>query len=245
MKIKKNRKEMGLDAVIHGLAGIVVRVEAGTLETSVRELVSTTSLEHVDSFVHNGFSNALLEAEKTPAFIVREGREASPFREFNTAPRTLDKPDTRLESFIFETEDMEHLLECHRALGMAFPEEVLRWRGSCYARLKPSMNTHNSIGYVQFDGERTFKPEGAGAGMPLVQKPERDHVHNVGFLDHSATRLTHLDRTPAILELMMLTGYDFTEAIYVKSFNSITNVTRLQGKDFAMVLTSGIKPYTG
>jgi len=42
---------------------------------------------------------------------------------------------------------------------------------------------------------------------------------------------------------MSLTNYNFDFAIYVKLFNSITNVARLTKKDFAMVFTSGISPY--
>jgi hypothetical protein len=42
---------------------------------------------------------------------------------------------------------------------------------------------------------------------------------------------------------MNLTNYNFAFAIYVKVFNSITNVARFSPKDFAMVFTSGISPY--
>ena len=42
---------------------------------------------------------------------------------------------------------------------------------------------------------------------------------------------------------MNLTNYNFDFAIYVKVFNSITNVARLSSKDFAMVFTSGISGY--
>lgn len=42
---------------------------------------------------------------------------------------------------------------------------------------------------------------------------------------------------------MSLTNYDFDFAIYLRIFNSITNVARLTKKDFAMVFTSGISPY--
>ncbi len=42
---------------------------------------------------------------------------------------------------------------------------------------------------------------------------------------------------------MELTNYNFDFAIYVKVFNSITNVARLSKSDFAMVFTTGISPY--
>ena len=66
---------------------------------------------------------------------------------------------------------------------------------------------------------------------------------NVKELDHAATRVRAKDRDVAIIEFMNLTNYNFDFAIYVKIFNSITNVARLSSKDFAMVFTSGISSY--
>jgi hypothetical protein len=114
-----------------------------------------------------------------------------------------------------------------------------------YVQTRPSPNTHNSVGYVQFLGERNFVPKAAKRGMAIIPKPDNDYADKIGYLDHAATRINYIDRVPAILEWMNLTGYDFSESVYAERFNSITNVTRLKGRDFAMVLTSGIRPYTG
>ena len=62
-------------------------------------------------------------------------------------------------------------------------------------------------------------------------------------IDHAATRVRAEDRDEAIVEFMELTNYRFDFAIYVKVFNSITNVARLTAADYAMVFTSGIAPY--
>ena len=80
--------------------------------------------------------------------------------------------------------------------------------------------------------------------MKIFHKPETDYLDNIGKLDHTATRVKAQDRDAAIIEFMSLTNYNFDFAIYVKLFNSITNVARLTKKDFAMVFTSGISPYT-
>jgi len=245
LAVKSARKESGIDGVLKGLAGIIIRVEEGALKETVTEFVATTSLEHVDSFLHGAYSTAILEAKNTPTFLIREGSAPNPFQAMNIAPRTEKRPNTRLETFIFETTDIGHLVSEQKKRGVAFMADVLEGRNHSYAQTRPSPNTHNTVAYIQFNEERSFLPEKAKAGIPLVPKPDLRHVHDIGFLDHTATRITHMDRAPAILELMGLTGYDFSEAIYAKLFNSITNVTRLQGKDFAMVLTSGIKPYTG
>jgi hypothetical protein len=243
--VKAARKKAGIDRAMKGLVGIVLRVEEGTLAESVRELSGTTPLEHTGSFIHGGYSTAIMEAENTPAFIVRESAVPSPFQSLNIGPRTKDKPNTRLETFIFETTDIEHVVREQRNRGAAFMTDIIPMGGHKFAQTRPSPNTNNTVAYVQFDGEPSFKPGKAKPGIRVIPKPETEHVRGIGFLDHAATRITHMDRAPAILEWMGLTGYDFSEAIYARLFNSITNVTRLKGKDFAMVLTSGIKPYTG
>jgi len=51
------------------------------------------------------------------------------------------------------------------------------------------------------------------------------------------------DRDAAIIEFMQVTNYNFDFAIYVRIFNSITNVARISKKDFALVFTSGVMPY--
>jgi hypothetical protein len=58
-----------------------------------------------------------------------------------------------------------------------------------------------------------------------------------------ATRVRAEDRDRAIIEFMELTSYDFDFSVYVSVFNSITNVARLAPDEFAMVFTSGIRPF--
>lgn len=243
--LKAARKKAGTDKLLKGLAGIIIRVQEGTVRDSVKELISTTSLEHTASFSHEGYSQAVLQAEKCPTFIVRESREFNPFWTLNSHPRTVEKPDSRLETFVFETTDIEELVKIQRARGVSFSSEITDMGSHLFIRTRPSPSTHNSVGYVQFKGEKTLIPKDAKKGISIIPKPKRDYLGQITILDHAATRITYLDRIPAILEWMNLTGYDFSESVYAACFNSITNVTRLQGKDFAMVFTSGIRPYTG
>lgn len=52
-----------------------------------------------------------------------------------------------------------------------------------------------------------------------------------------------MERDKAIIEFMELTNYTFDFPVYVKVFDSITNVARLAPGEFAMVFTSGIQPF--
>jgi 4-hydroxyphenylpyruvate dioxygenase-like putative hemolysin len=113
-----------------------------------------------------------------------------------------------------------------------------------FVQTEPSAYTGSSIGLIQWKkGGRDYSTEDS---VPLdwqLLKPENDYLRNIEELDHAATRVRAQDRDAAIIEFMSLTNYDFDFAIYVRLFNSITNVARLTKKDFAMVFTSGISPY--
>ena len=76
-----------------------------------------------------------------------------------------------------------------------------------------------------------------------VEKKDRPYLDNIKYLDHAATRLECHNRDAAIIEFMELTNYGFDFAIYVKSFNSITNVARLSKDAYAQVFTTGIEPF--
>jgi len=76
-------------------------------------------------------------------------------------------------------------------------------------------------------------------------RSDKSYLRNIGRLDHTALRVHAENRDAAIIEFLELTNYHFDFAIYVKLFNSITNVARLSNDDFAMVFTSGISPYVG
>ena len=49
-----------------------------------------------------------------------------------------------------------------------------------------------------------------------MKKPKLDHLKNIRWLDHAATRVKAQDRDLAIIEFMKLTNYNFDFAIYVK-----------------------------
>ncbi|MGM0510866.1 MAG: hypothetical protein ACQESD_07070, partial [Thermoplasmatota archaeon] len=108
----------------------------------------------------------------------------------------------------------------------------------------PSTYTGNSLGFIEWKGgERNYASEKDEVLDWNFQKPDKEYLSNIKELDHAATRVRAKDRDAAIIEFMELTNYDFDFAIYVETFNSITNVARLTKDDYAMVFTSGVIPY--
>jgi 4-hydroxyphenylpyruvate dioxygenase-like putative hemolysin len=73
-----------------------------------------------------------------------------------------------------------------------------------------------------------------------LPKPDAPHLRNIGVFDHASVRVRAKDRDDAIVEFLELTNYSFSMAVYVDNLNSITNVARLPGEPYAMVITSGL-----
>jgi 4-hydroxyphenylpyruvate dioxygenase-like putative hemolysin len=99
------------------------------------------------------------------------------------------------------------------------------------------------VAAVQPGHDASYAGEGDDETELGLEKPDAPHLGKIGFLDHTATRVRAADRDSAIIEFMRLTNFKFDFAIYVRKLNSITNVARLREGEFAMVFTSGIKPY--
>jgi 4-hydroxyphenylpyruvate dioxygenase-like putative hemolysin len=150
-----------------------------------------------------------------------------------------------LETFVFETTDIEKYASIQKSRGVAFlTDEIIKAEDFSFIQTIPSSYTGLSLGFIQWDrrGGDYFSLESEDLRWQH-KKPEGDHLHKIKELDHTATRVRANDRDAAIIEFMELTNYNFDFAIYVKLFNSITNVARLSPSDFAMVFTSGISPY--
>jgi hypothetical protein len=172
-------------------------------------------------------------------------RARNPFVSLNVFPKSQHLPNTRLETFVFETTDIEKYVSIQKSAGIEFlTNEILRTNNFSFIQTKPSRYTSNSIGLIQWNEARGNYLTEESKELPWqFRKPEKGHLKNIGRLDHTATRVQARDRDAAIIEFMRLTNYNFGFAIYVKLFNSITSVARLTKKDFAMVFTSGISPY--
>jgi len=247
-RVREERSRLGLDGLAGGLRCAVINVEPDRLEPAAAELLARTGFTVSDSFRDSRFRTVVLSVEGSADLLLRcRLREDNPFSAVRGGPKAARLPNTRLETFFFDTPDLGAYLEIQRGRGVRFiDEEEVRAEGLKAAQTMPSSYTGLSVGLMQIDvGRRDYRPDGA-EDMPLdLEKPAMPFLGNIGALDHTATRVRAEQRDAAIIEFMELTNYDFDFAIYVKVFNSITNVARISDKDFAMVFTSGIRPDDG
>lgn len=245
------RKLSGLEGLVGGLQAVIVNTEEHLQNAAVEELVRYSGLQFEEEFIDREHRAAVLKVPgsgefRSADFLIRSRlNSGNPFRSVNMAAQTGSYPNTRLETFVFETCDIERYVSIQSQANVKFESEILDL-GNCYfIQTAPSQFTGNSIGFIEWKGKRGVY---SGPESRIIRRKTQafesfSHLKNIRWLDHAATRVRAQDRDPAILEFMRLTNYSFDFAIYVRSLNSITNVARLSSSDFAMVFTSGITPF--
>lgn len=252
-EIVAERKLLGLEGLVGGLQAVIINTEPERHRATAEELLKYTGLEYNGAFEDDEFRTCVL---KTPSpgefrsadFLIRsriKGDSKNPFSQLNIAPKSRHLPNTRLETFVFETKDIEKYVTIQQSRGIEFlTDGIIRMDNYSFIQTAPSRFTGNSLGFIQWNGEKgRYESSGSRKLDWDMKKPKLDHLKNIRWLDHAATRVKAQDRDLAIIEFMKLTNYNFDLAIYVKPLNSITSVARLSPKDFAMVFTSGISPY--
>jgi hypothetical protein len=245
------RKRLGLEGLVGGLQAVIINTEPERQRATAEELLRYTGLEFNGAFQDDEYRTCVL---KTPGyhefrsadFLIRSRiKGGNPFYQLNAAPKSGHLPNTRLETFVFETKDIEEYVSIQKSQGFQFlTDDIVRMDNYSFIQTVPSRFTGNSLGFIQWAGEKgRYETSGSRTLDWDMKKPKLDHLKNVSWLDHAATRVKAQDRNQGIIEFMKLTNYNFDFAIYVKPQNSITSVARLSPKDFAMVFTSGISPY--
>jgi len=241
-RVQEERKEAGLEGLVGGLDCVIINTEPERQKTAVTELLQYTGLEFEGAFQDAEYVTGVLK-KKGSDFLIRSRRRENPFIELNVFFKSQHVPNTRLETFVFRTKDIEKYVSIQKERGVKFLTDVVHTDTYSFVQTIPSLFTGNSLGFIEWhDKGNYFTSESEDLNW-RIDKPDKDYLKNIKELDHTATRVRAHDRDAAIIEFMELTNYNFDFAIYVKVFNSITNVARLSAKDFAMVFTSGISPY--
>ena len=244
--IRKERAALGLEGLVHGLEFVILNTQPQLQRAAVAELLRTTGLACRQGYVDGNFTDYVLGAAGSADLVVRSRKGGvNPFAEFNKGPKTALLPDTRLETLVFLTDDLKKYVSIQKARGIKFlTPDLIENDKYLFIQTPPSAYTGNSTGFVQWkSGKRDYSHAGAENLPELPAKPELPYLAKIGCLDHIATRVTAGHRDKAMLEFMSLTCYNFELAVYIQELNSITNVTRVSEKDFALVFTSGIEPF--
>ena len=243
--VLKERRKFGLDGLVSGLNNVIINTEPDRQKAAVEEFLSFTGLNVAEAFEDSDFRTVVLKTQGSADFLIRSRKKENPFLELNRFSKSGHVPNTRLEAFVFETKDIKKYISIQKQRGTEFlTEDIIDTDNFSFIQSVPSAYTGNSIGIIQWRQDKGKYASSDSAPLDWqFQKPDGSAAKNIRELDHAATRVRAEDRDAAVIEFMNLTNYKFDFAIYVKVFNSITNVARISAKDFAMVFTSGISPY--
>jgi len=244
--VLEERKRLGLEDLVGGLECVIINTEPDRQKSAVKELLRYTGLEFIQAFQDSNFRTCVLKIPGQVDFLIRSSIDRNnPFLAINRFPKSKHLPNTRLETFVFKTNDLEKYVSIQKSRGVKFlTDDIIHTDNFSFMQTAPSTFTGNSLGLIQWNGKLRNYVDSKSRVLPWHHdKPNKDYLKNIGELDHAATRVKAEDRDAAIIEFMELTSYNFDFAIYVKPLNSITNVARLSKLDFALVFTSGISPY--
>ncbi len=240
----EEREEAGLEGLVGGLEFVIINVERNRLQNALRDLLRTTGMRIRSCFTNDSYDTCVLSGTGPDIMIRCRKKVGNPFKSLNLKPKTSHLPNTRLETLVFRTDDVEGYYDIQRERGVEFlTDGVVHTEDYSFVQTIPSVYTGNSLGFVEWRGGDRSYGSGDESFDEGVEVNKQDFTNNVRYLDHAATRVRAADREKSILEFIYLTNYHFDFAIYVESFNSITSAVRLSDKDFAMVFTSGISDY--
>jgi hypothetical protein len=243
------RREAGLEGLAGNLDSVIIATETDHLVPVVYELLRYTGHDCTETYFDADCQGYVLSLPGSASMVIRSRSSGeNPFAAVNRARLTGPLPNTRLETFVFSTPDIREYVAIQKSRGVRFLTTDIQETGAySFIQTLPSPFTGNSVGFIQWKGgTRSYVPAGAKEIPPDIEKPpfKHLHLHNIHELDHAATRVKAQDRASAILEFLNLTNYHYDFGVHVKSQNSITSVARREKTDFAMVFTSGIRPFT-
>jgi 4-hydroxyphenylpyruvate dioxygenase-like putative hemolysin len=246
-EIRLMRKDCGLEGLVEGLDSIIINTEVDNQQQAILELENYTGLKLNYVFEDNSNITALMQTANSANFVIKSRKKTgNPFQPFNNNPKSESLPNTRLETFVFNVKDLSKYVEIQKERGFEFLTPEIEDNDSfAFIQSKLSKYLGVSYGFIQWNqGNQNYQPNEAKELNWDLKHQHFAHQKNIYQLDHTATRVRARDRDLAIAEFMQYTNYNFDFAVYVKHLNSITSVSRLSDKDFAMVFTSGIQPFT-
>jgi len=244
-RVETIRTDLGLQGLVGGLECIIINTEPDRQQPAIEEFLNQTGFKFRQAFEDEQVRTAVLSTEGSADILLQSRKQGNPLAANTVYPKAAHLPNTRLETFVFSATDLERYVEIQRRQDIRFlTDTIMDTAHFRFIQTAPSPFSGISYGFLEWkDTSRNYAGDTSQDPGWRFTKPENPLLQNIKELDHTATRVEAVNRDAAIIEFMTLTNYSFKLSVYVKIFNSITNVARLSDDDFAMVFTSGIHPY--
>ena len=149
-RIREERAAAGLEGLVRGLEFLIINTQPERQEAAVAELLRTTGYACLLACQDEDFTDYALGAPGSADIVVRSRRRgANPFAGHNAHPKTALLPDTRLETFVFLTDDLKKYVTIQKARGVTFlTPDIVENDKYLFIQTPPSAYTGNSTGFV-------------------------------------------------------------------------------------------------
>ncbi|NQU42611.1 hypothetical protein HQ520_04955, partial [bacterium] len=191
-RVVKERSKAGLDGLTGGLQFVIINTEPAGLRETAREFLRYTGLRYDSGFEHDTHQACILRACIGADFLITSRKTPeNPFASFNQHPKARQIPNSRLETFVFETPDLAGYVQIQKKRGVEFfTEEPIQSDHFLFIQTEPSRYTGNSVGLIQWTGERGDMVFSGRNNLDWeLEKPDLPHLKNIHYLDHAATRV--------------------------------------------------------
>jgi hypothetical protein len=127
-RVLEERRNLGLDGLVGGLDSVIINTEPEQQQAAVEEFLRYTGLEFANAFQDLHHKTCVLQKQGSANFLVRSRRDVNnPFVQFNKFPKSQHLPNTRLETFVFKTTDIEKYASIQKSRGVAFiTDEIIK-----------------------------------------------------------------------------------------------------------------------
>src|SRR4030042_4177076 len=117
----EQRKKSGLQGLIGGLQAIVINTELQYQLASAQELLTYTGFQLKDAFENDSTRMMILKTKGSADILLQSRKQGeNPFHQKNIYPKSQHLPNTRLETFIFNTSELEKYVCIQKEQGIEF-----------------------------------------------------------------------------------------------------------------------------
>ena len=117
-RVLEERNDAGLEGLVGDLDSVIIATEPDHLVPAVYDLLRYTGLSCTESFFDADSQSYVLNTRGSASVIVRSRLSTkNPFFSFNQAKMTGNLPNTRLETFIFDTNNLRDYVTIQKIRG--------------------------------------------------------------------------------------------------------------------------------
>jgi hypothetical protein len=112
-RVRKERDSLGQKGLVGSLQAVIINTEPHLQKAAAEELIRYSGLSFQEAFMDTLHKTCVLKVPgsaefRSTDFLIRSRLKGfNPFQQFNTALKSHDLPNTRLETFVFETSDID------------------------------------------------------------------------------------------------------------------------------------------